>query len=98
MTSRDPEQDGENAQPCSDEIYRGSDGRYYGSADLWNHFESGAWKPCWWDTDSMEEWVETQHGELLVLVPVTHDSLPRQVRTERVTAGISVSHTDMGPE
>ncbi|EJN58512.1 hypothetical protein HSB1_29900 [Halogranum salarium B-1] len=38
----------------------------------------------------MTEWVETQEGELLVLVPIIHSSLPEQVRIEHTAAGTSV--------
>lgn len=82
----------------SDTIYRCSDGNYYGGVDLWSRFESGVWKPCWWDTNSMEEWVETHRGELLVLVPISRSSLPEEVQTECVTGGISVSRSGGGAE
>ncbi|SEO83229.1 hypothetical protein SAMN04487948_105378 [Halogranum amylolyticum] len=52
-------------------IYRGSDGRYYGDVDIWERFESGAWTPCVWDTESGVEWVETEDEELLSLVPLS---------------------------
>ncbi|SFK75599.1 hypothetical protein SAMN04487950_0934 [Halogranum rubrum] len=71
-------------------VYRCSDGRYYGDVDVWYHLESEAWTPCCWNSDSMTEWVETQEGELLVLVPIIHSSLPEQVQIEHTAAGTSV--------
>lgn len=72
-------------------VYSCSNGQYYGDVDVWEHLESGTWKPCLWNPESGEEWVEKQDGELLVLVPVSRSSLPKQVQTESVAAGISVS-------
>ena len=64
-------------------LYRSSDGRYFGDADLWEQLESGAWKPCCWDTDTGEEWVETQDGELLGLQPVPPHEVPDWVEIDR---------------
>ncbi|SEO93488.1 hypothetical protein SAMN04487948_10867 [Halogranum amylolyticum] len=72
-------------------VYKCSNGRYYGDTDVWTRLESGAWKPFCWDTESGEEWVETQQEETLLLVPIPHSSLPEEVETERVSAGISVT-------
>ncbi|SFK82858.1 hypothetical protein SAMN04487950_1306 [Halogranum rubrum] len=72
-------------------VYRCSDGGYYGNADVWERFESGAWTPCCWDTESGAEWVETGEGELLALEPTSRSSLPERMHTERVAAGMSVS-------
>ncbi len=71
-------------------VYRGSDGRYYGDVDIWERLESGAWRPCCWDTESGDEWMGTSEGDLLALSPVAWETLPLRVRTERVEDGVSV--------
>lgn len=72
-------------------IYRGSDGQYYGDVDLWKRFEPGIWIPCCWDEESGTEWVETEAGDLLVLIPTSRATIPYQVQIEQVAAGLSVT-------
>lgn len=51
-------------------LYFGADGRYYTPSTVCEHIETGQWRVCLWDADSGRELVETEHGELLMLVPV----------------------------
>lgn len=76
---------------ATDTVYRGSDGNYYGDADIWERFEAGDWTPCCWDADSGAEWVETDSGGLLALEPIPRRKLPGDVAIERVGGGCSVT-------
>mgnify|MGYP006272700461 FL=1 len=71
-------------------LYRGSDGCYYGDVDIWEQFESGSWTPCCWNTETGTEWVETSDGELLRLVPVSQRSSSAEPHVEHVRAGLRV--------
>jgi len=72
-------------------IYRCSDGRYFGEADLWDRFEAGVWQPCCWDTDSGDEWVETRDGRFLSLHPIPPSDVPEWADVERDADGIRVT-------
>lgn len=63
-------------------VYRCSDGRYVGEADLWERFESGRWKPFCWDQKTGREWVETTDKELLLLIPISRHALPEDRHIE----------------
>lgn len=71
-------------------VYRCSDGRWYGDTQIWERFERGVWTPCCWDTDTGTEWVETVTGALLELRPISQQSLPADVTVTHVAAGIKV--------
>ncbi|MCU4719089.1 hypothetical protein [Halapricum hydrolyticum] len=71
-------------------VYVGSDGNYYGEADIWERFETGCWAPFAWDSESGEEWVETDEQQLLVLTPTSPEELPQRVDIERTEAGLSI--------
>jgi hypothetical protein len=58
--------------------YARSDGGYCTEIELWERLEAGEWTPCCWDPESGEEWVETDSGELIALVPVA-DETPQPV-------------------
>ena len=72
-------------------VYRGSDGEYYGDADIWERFEAEDWTPCCWDVESGCEWVGARDGELLALEPVSRSDVPSEIDLERVAEGLSVS-------
>lgn len=76
-------------------VYISSDGRYMGDADVWEQFESEAWKPCCWDTETGYEWVETEEGELLLLVPVATSFLPDGMTVEENADGIRIGDAEM---
>lgn len=76
-------------------VYICSDGRYVGDADVWERFESEVWRPCCWDTETGYEWVETNDGELLLLVPVARSFLPDWMHVEQDADGIRVGDAEM---
>lgn len=76
-------------------VYICSDGRYVGDADVWERFESSAWKPCCWDAETGYEWVETEEGELLLLVPVSPSFLPDWMAVEEDADGIRIGGAEM---
>jgi len=57
-------------------VYESSDWRYFGEARLWEKFESGTWEPCAWDPETGREWIETDDGDLLMLIPISRHALP----------------------
>lgn len=72
-------------------IYKSPDGRYFGDLDIWEQFESGAWTPVCWDEETGEEWVRTDHGEVLVLRPVSRDAVPDWAHVEHEGNGIRLT-------
>jgi hypothetical protein len=50
-------------------MYVGSDGEEYGPTDLVERFEAGEWRNCLRDAEDGRQLVETDEGELLLLVP-----------------------------
>ena len=50
--------------------YCASNGCYYREADLWYHYETGAWEFYCGDAEAGKEVVRTEAGELLTLVRV----------------------------
>ncbi|WP_199174710.1 hypothetical protein [Halegenticoccus soli] len=64
-------------------VYEGSNGRYYTENDLWERFESGAWTPRMWETDTGREIVETEAEEVLMLAPTDPVDLPEGVEIRR---------------
>lgn len=71
-------------------LYEGTDGYYYGCTQVWERLESGRWTPFCWDTESGQEWVETETGDLLCLTPVTESALPTDVSVEYTENGAIV--------
>jgi len=74
----------------SGDVYRCSDGRYFGDVEIWERFESGAWTPFCWEETTGREWVETRNGELLFLVPVSERALPDSTQLARDNGGLRV--------
>jgi hypothetical protein len=72
-------------------LYRSSDGRYFGSADLWERLEAGDWTPCCWDEETGEEWVETRDGELLALQPISPQAVPDRVEISHDVDGVRIT-------
>lgn len=72
-------------------VYKCTDGCYYGDADVWAQFESGAWTPCCWDEETGKEWVETRQDQLLVLTPTSRHTVSEGTQIEHVADGLSVS-------
>jgi len=70
-------------------VYRGSDGTYYGDADVWERLEAETWTPCCWDVMSGVEWMETQSEELLALLPIARSEVPEEVDVVCVAAGLT---------
>lgn len=50
--------------------YRCSDGDTYSGREIWERLEAGVWRPCCWDAETGEEWMESDEGRLLHLDPV----------------------------
>jgi hypothetical protein len=80
------------------DIYRCTDGRWYGDAQLWARFERGVWTPCCWDTESGTEWVETTTGDLLELRPVLQTALPADVTVAPTDAGLWIDRPATVPK
>ena len=57
-------------------VYKSSKGEYFGDADVWDRLESGLWEPCCWCKETGKEWVETQQGDLLLLIPISRHAVP----------------------
>jgi hypothetical protein len=76
-------------------LYRSSDGRYFGDADVWERFETGDWTPCCWDTETGEEWIETRDGDVLRLRPVPAHVVPDWVEVDRDADGVRTSGRPM---
>lgn len=82
-----------------DGVYRGSDGRFYGEVDLWEHLEAGRWRPLCWNADTGVEWVERADRSLLALTPVSRSRAPERVDVERTPRGLTVvARADPRPE
>ncbi|AFK20096.1 MULTISPECIES: hypothetical protein [Haloferax] len=64
-----------------------SDGQYYSDVQIWERLENDVWHVCCWDPEDGSEWVETNEGTLLHLVPVAEEQLPHTVTTESVDGG-----------
>lgn len=71
-------------------IYRCTDGSYYGDVDVWSRLESGVWRTCCWDDETGEEWVENRDGALLMLEPISRDTVPDETDVDHVGDGISI--------
>lgn len=80
-----------------DTIYQSSRGGFFGDADVWEQFESGAWTPCCWDDETGEEWVETRRGDVLLLMPVRERELPEWVHVEHHDDGLRVTTEASSP-
>jgi hypothetical protein len=74
-------------------LYRSSDGRYFGDADIWERLESGEWKPCCWDEETGEEWVETRNGELLELQPIPSQAVPDWIDIDHDVDGVRLTQS-----
>ena len=56
-------------------VYERSDGGCCTEGELWHRLEAETWTPCCWDPETGEEWVETESGELLRLVPISVENV-----------------------
>ena len=74
-----------------DIIYQGSDGRFHGEADLWEAFEAGTWTPCCWDENTGKEWIETDDGTLLLLIPIPRRALPDGLHIQQDVDGLRIT-------
>lgn len=74
-------------------VYRCSNGQFYGDVGLWQRLESGEWSPCCWDQESGMEWVSAGDGELLSLTPVPESDLPPGLTATSTEAGVRVEPT-----
>ena len=59
-----------------DEVYRGSDGRYYTAWQLEQNIETARWKPCLHETETGRRLVSVGRNVLLFLTPVDVVDLP----------------------
>ncbi len=71
-------------------VYRCSDGQFYGDVDLWERLEGGEWSTCCWDEASGTEWVYSSDDELLSLTPVAPSDLPTGLTLTSTEAGVRV--------
>lgn len=72
-------------------VYKSSTGAYYGDADIWDRFESGEWKPCCWDPETGKEWIMTDSGDLLLLLPISRHLLPAWTTVDDGADGVRIS-------
>lgn len=69
-------------------VYLSSEGEFFGDAEVWERLESGVWIPRCWDTETGREWVETQNGDLLLLIPVSRHALPDGIDARHDADGV----------
>ena len=74
-------------------VFQTSEGVYIGDAEVWERFESGEWTTCCWDTETGREWVETQEGDLLLLIPVSQYALPANTTITDDPDGLRIHST-----
>jgi hypothetical protein len=71
-------------------VYQGSNGHYYGEADIWRHLETDTWNVFCWDSTTDTDWVETPDDRILELTPIDHATLPDHFTTTTTESGTAV--------
>ncbi|MDG5759822.1 hypothetical protein QA600_10770 [Natronococcus sp. A-GB1] len=71
-------------------VLEGSDGSYYTGWEVARRIRAGDWKRCLRQADPDRQLVETESGELLLLVPIDPGALPAraEVRLEGEAARV----------
>lgn len=78
-------------------VYQSSEGEYFGDAEVWERFESGMWVPCCWNAETGKEWVKTQDGDLLLLIPISRHALPDWNSISHDADGIRIRKNQQEP-
>ncbi|WP_435332596.1 hypothetical protein [Haloarchaeobius sp. TZWWS8] len=63
-------------------VFVGSDGNYYTASEVVEHIEADEWTPQLWDEETGRELVETQQGEVLLLIPAKQADFETSVQPE----------------
>ncbi|SEL51348.1 hypothetical protein SAMN04488691_105154 [Haloferax larsenii] len=62
--------------------YSCSDGQQYSEVEIWERLEDGIWRVCCWNSETGEEWMETDDGELVHLAPVPDEQSRQSTPSE----------------